>query len=191
VVLDSVDVWRRLYSRDDLVSGMPGWYFTDWDRTDPRAAGFDLEGDRPHAVCNAWWRELLVRLGESPPSSKTFDDAFLVDRAYTLIAGDRDPHLHASAAALGSGLNSAHGEKALAFVEHEAMSHGVVRKITPYFGYFVARALARAGRDKALEFLRTYYLPIAKAHGTLFEIDGQGDSLAHGWSMAIVEFLVD
>ncbi len=183
-VEDSVACWRRRYARSGLVSGIPGWYFIDWDRQDPAATGSGLDPQRPHAVVNAWWLELLGLRGE-PQRTQVFDAAFFTGEGYSLVAGDRRPHLHATAAALASGAG-AQQEAALAYLEVQLGERDLTRRITPYFAYFVAKALLGRSRARALEFIESFYGPISKRWGTLYEIDGQGDSLAPAWSIAVV-----
>lgn len=34
IVLKSLEYWKNNYLKDEILSGMPGWYFLDWDKQD-------------------------------------------------------------------------------------------------------------------------------------------------------------
>jgi hypothetical protein len=191
VVQDSFAAWKRLYLRDGLVQGMPGWYFTDWDPTDPTAEG---EGERYpglHAICNAWWNEWCDRTAPAQAiDPDAFDAAFWMGRAYALTADKSRDSPHATAAALNSSAARNHLPEALRYLEEEVASGRLAGRVTPYFAFFVARAFGLVSHDHAVAFIRGYYGPIARAYGTIYEKTSGYASLAHGWSIGIVPMLI-
>lgn len=191
VVQDSLAAWSRLYLRDGLVQGMPGWYFTDWDPTDPAAAGRDRDYPGPHAVCNAWLNEWCDRVDPARAvTPEAFDAAFWMGRAYALSAEKSRDSPHATAAALTSSAGRRHVPEALRYLEEEAAAGRLAGRVTPYFACFVARAFRLASPGRALAFIRDFYGPIAREYGTLYEKTGGHASLAHGWSVGIAPLLV-
>jgi hypothetical protein len=191
VVQDSFAVWKQQYFRDGLVQGMPGWYFTDWDPTDPATAGRDRPYPGPHAVCNAWWNEWCDRA--APPQAvcaSAFDAAFWRGRAYALTADQARDSPHATAAALNSSAGRNHVAEGLRYLEEEMSSGRLAERVTPYFAYFVARALSQTSRERALSFIRGFYGPIAQTFGTIYEKTTSSASLAHGWSVGIAPMLI-
>jgi hypothetical protein len=191
VVHESFAVWRAQYLRDGLIQGMPGWYFTDWDPTDPAAAGRDKPYPGPHAVCNAWWTEWCDRIdptcGIRPA---TYDAAFWRGGAYALTADASRDSPHATAAALNSSAGQHRLTEGLRYLDEEIRSGRLAERVTPYFATFVARALHQASRERALAFIRGFYGPIARTYGTIYEKTSGDASLAHGWSVGIAPLLV-
>jgi hypothetical protein len=186
VVYDSLERWQQSYLHDGLVRGMPGWYFTDWDPTDPATAGRDGPYFGPHAVCNAWWNELCDRLAPAAAVSPSdFDSAFWTGRAYSLTAGRSADSPHATAAALNSSAGRHRLAEGLRYLGEEISSGRITERVTAYYAYFVARALARQSRERALAFIRGFYGPIAGTYGTIYEKTSGDASLAHGWSVAV------
>ena len=191
VVEDSLGVWSRLYARDGLVHGMPGWYFTDWDSTDSRVAANGLQYSGPHAVCNAWWNELCDRIAPSRSvAPASFDAAFWDGRCYSLTADKSGDSPHATAAAVNSSAGRHRLEPALDYLDAEFTSGRLVQRVTPYFACFVARAFGQDSPDRRLRFIREFYGPIARQYGTIYEKTSAASSLAHGWSIGFVEALV-
>jgi hypothetical protein len=186
VVLDSLERWQEYYLRDGLLRGMPGWYFTDWDPTDLMTAGRGMPYFGPHAVCNAWWNELCDRLAPGAVvSSSSFDSAFWNGRAYSLTIDRSLDSPHATAAALNSSAGRNHVTEGLRYLEEEISSGRITERVTAYFAYFVAQALAHHSRERALAFIQEFYGPIAQTYGTIYEKTSGDASLAHGWSVAI------
>jgi hypothetical protein len=200
-VLHSVSVWKANYHRSGLVVGMPGWYFVDWDPVDPATAGRTARRTNPydvsaawataaHAVCNAWWSELCERVSPADASDPdAFDRAFWTGVGYTLTEGGRDVSPHATAAALCCEVARNHRAEALQYLDDAICGNEIRARVTPYFGYFVARALEKRSRANALAFVADFYGPIARAHGTLYERTAADASLAHGWSLGVAAFL--
>ena len=186
--------WKEHYLRDGLLSGMPGWYFIDWDSKNTDAMGNDrhwkdsarFDVNKPHAVCNAWWVELCRLLGvDSEISIDEFMKMFWTGFGFSMF-----PHSecspHATAAVLGSTV----------FVSESQMCtcldslFDIQDRITPYFAYFVAQALDRhKGRTAAIEFIHKFYDPITQ-FGTIYERTNDKYSMAHGWSVGIAHYLV-
>jgi hypothetical protein len=194
VVQDSLAVWTRLYLRDGLIQGMPGWYFTDWDPTDPAAAGRDKDYPYylgPHAVCNAWWNEWCDQMAPAQAvASDAFDAAFWMGRAYALSADRSRESPHATAAALNSSAGRNHVQEGLRYLEEEVATGRLAERVTPYFAYFVARAFDRVSHERAVAFIRGFYGPIAKEYGSIYEKTSGAASLAHGWSVGIAPLLL-
>ncbi|HKQ73522.1 MAG TPA: hypothetical protein VJ810_07345 [Blastocatellia bacterium] len=191
VVQDSLAVWTRLYLRDGLIQGMSGWYFTDWDPTDPAATGREKDYPGPHAVCNAWWNEWCGRMDPAQAgASDAFDAAFWMGRAYALNADKSRESPHATAAALNSSAGRNHIQESLRYLEEEVAAGRLAERVTPYFAYFVARAFSLVSHERAVEFIRGFYGPIAREYGSIYEKTFGYASLAHGWSVGIVSLLV-
>jgi hypothetical protein len=170
---------------------MPGWYFTDWDPTDPAVAGRGPPTSGPHAVCNAWWNVLCDRVAPGDGvSPSVFDSAFWTGRAYSLTTDRSLDSPHATAAALDSSAGRNHLSEGLRYLEEEVCSGRIKERVTPYFAYFVAQALGRQSRERALAFIQGFYGPIARAHGTIYEKTSDAASLAHGWSVAVASMCV-
>jgi hypothetical protein len=186
VLLDSITRWQRCYLHDGLLRGMPGWYFTDWDPTDPATAGRGEPYSGPHAVCNAWWNELCDRVAPTAAvDCSDFDGAFWNGRAYTLTTDRSLDSPHATAAALNSSAGRNHVPEGLRYLEEETCSGRIKERVTAYYAYFVARAFAQHSRERALTFIRSFYGPIAETYGTIYEKTSGNASLAHGWSVAV------
>jgi hypothetical protein len=191
VVKDSLAVWSRLYLREGLIQGMPGWYFTDWDSTDPAAAGREKDYPGPHAVCNAWWNELCGQMSPAHAvTSDAFDGAFWMGQAYALSADKSRESPHATAAALNSSAGRNHVQESLRYLEEEVAAGRLKERVTPYFAYFVARAFGLVSHERAVAFIRGFYGPIAREYGAIYEKTSGNASLAHGWSVGIVPLLL-
>jgi hypothetical protein len=193
VVHDSLLAWQRYYLRDGLVQGMQGWHFTDWDSTDPAAAGRDEMIDLlPHAVCNAWWNELCSLIApDYMVKPEDYDQAFWMGKAYALTADKSRDSPHATAAALNSFVSSHHRQESLDYLEREIAADRLASRITPYFAYFIALALRQISKNRALNFVEQFYEPIAKQYGSIYEKTSGDASLAHGWSVGIASLLVE
>jgi hypothetical protein len=191
VVEESLAFWSRAYLRDGLVQGMPGWYFTDWDPTDPAVAANGLPYPGPHAVCNAWWNEWCDRMAPARAvAPAAFDAAFWAGRCYALTTDKSRDSPHATAAGLNSSAGRGHTAEALRYLEEEQAAGRLACRVTPYFAYFVARAFRLASQERAVRFIREFYGPIAREHGTIYEKTSAASSLAHGWSVGFVPLLV-
>jgi hypothetical protein len=191
VVEESLAFWSRAYLRAGLVQGMPGWYFTDWDPTDPTVAANGRPYPGPHAVCNAWWNEWCDRMAPAQAvAPAAFDAAFWAGRCYALTADKSGDSPHATAAALNSSAGRVRTSEALHYLEEELAAGRLARRVTPYFACFVARAFRLASHERAVRFIREFYGPIAREHGTIYEKTAATSSLAHGWSVGFVPMLI-
>jgi hypothetical protein len=198
LVVDSLTHWRERYQRaDGFICGAPGWHFVDWDATNHEARGhrWGPPGSDwrtvPHAVVNAWFFEACAAAGIDPGIGPgRLLDAFYdpAARSGRLYPGG-PPSVHATAALLGS-----------VPVERETLVSGLDRllgtadlekRVTLYYGYFVAAALARDSPERAVRFVKSFYGPVAERYGTLYEKTNADASMAHGWSVGIVDFLVE
>jgi Bacterial alpha-L-rhamnosidase 6 hairpin glycosidase domain len=195
VVHDSFVAWQRYYLRDGLVQGMQGWHFTDWDSTDPAAAGRDETVDltlMPHAVCNAWWNEWCsLMASDHRILPEVYDRAFWTGQAYALTADKSRDSPHATAAALNSSVSRNHRQDSLNYLEGEIVMDRLSSRVTPYFAYFVALALRNISNARTLTFIETFYEPIVRTYGSIYEKTSGDASLAHGWSIGIAALLVE
>jgi len=190
VVESSFEAWSRMYLRDGVIQGMAGWYFTDWDPTDPAVAANRAPYPGPHAVCNAWWAEWCDRVSPSHTvTPEKFDAAFWTGNAYALTADKPGDSPHATAAALSCSASARRIGESLRYLEAEVASGRLAGRVTPYFACFVAKAFHRASPARATAFVRDFYGPIAERHGTIYEKTSAVSSMAHGWSVGIVPLL--
>jgi hypothetical protein len=218
VVEDSAQRWSEGHLREGLIGSPPGWCFTDWEQGALETMGWALEEGAPHAILCAWWSELCVALGrDSGLDVEAFERTFACGPGYLIspagsraarrerAAGgsDRDalyrylpqrelrPSVHATAAALNAGLVSTEREPgAVEWLVEEWREGRLVPRVTPYFSYFVACALARQSLDLARAFVLDVYGPEAERYGTISEKGSPDDSRAHGWSVAAVSLLL-
>lgn len=195
VVHDSFIAWQHYYLHDGLIQGIQGWHFTDWDSTDPAAAGRDETVDLnliPHAVCNAWWNEWCSLIAsDQMVLPEVYDKAFWMGQAYALTTDKSRDSPHATAAALNSSVSRNHQQESLDYLEREIAAHRLASRVTPYFTYFVALALRNISKARTLAFIETFYGPIVKTYGSIYEKTSGDASLAHGWSIGIASLLVE
>ncbi|HYT95025.1 MAG TPA: hypothetical protein VEL76_40285 [Gemmataceae bacterium] len=177
----SLDAWHEKYLRDGLVRNVPGWHFTDWDTLDEATAR--AQDCAAHAVVNAWYYEARERLGRPSIDLERFDAAFWLPAAgaYGLLE-QSGPSPHATAAALGS----LPGTKGLDYLLGDCQ---MGLRMTPYFAYFVAKALGKASPQRARQFIEDFYSPSAARYGTIWEKVDDRASLAHGWSVGVAALL--
>ena len=170
---------------------MPGWYFTDWDYSDPVALGRDESAVCPHAVCNAWWSEWCDLIApEAAIHPEIYDQAFWTGQAYALTPAKTRESPHATAAALNCSVGQHRIQASLDYLETEIAAHRLTARVTPYFAYFVARALRHRSQSKVLQFIEEFYGPMAQTYGSIYEKTSDEASLAHGWSMAIASLMI-
>ena len=192
VVKDSFATWQHLYYRDGLIQGMPGWYFTDWDYSDPVALGRDESAAAgPHAVCNAWWSEWCDLVDpEAAIRPEVYDQAFWMGQSYALTTDKSRDSPHATAAALNCSVGQHRIQESLYYLEAEIKAHRLTTRVTPYFAYFIANALRYCSQKQSLDFIEEFYGPIAQTYGSIYEKTSDEASLSHGWSMAISSLLI-
>jgi hypothetical protein len=111
-------------------------------------------------------------------------------RAYALTADKSRDSPHATAAALNSSAARNHRPEALRYLDEEVATGRLAERVTPYFASFVARALGLVSHARAVTFIRGFFGPIAREHGTIYEKTSGCASLAHGWSVGIVPLLI-
>jgi hypothetical protein len=65
-----------------------------------------------------------------------------------------------------------------------------IKEHTMYYGYFIAKALGTFSKESQQQYIIQKYFECSKHFGTIFEKTEPESSLAHGWSVGVVEFLV-
>lgn len=191
VVHDSFTTWQRLYFKNGLIQGMPGWYFTDWDYSDPVALGRDENAFGPHAVCNAWWSEWCDLMApEAAIHPEIYDKAFWMGQAYALTTDKSRDSPHATATALNCSVGQYRIQEGLDYLETEIAAQRLTSRVTPYFAYFVARAFRHRSQTKVLQFIEEFYGPMAQTYGSIYEKTSDEASLAHGWSMGVAALVI-
>ena len=184
----SLAAWRERYlGADGLLDGYPWgcWWFVDWDverRPPETMVGAD-------AVTHAWFHQASRALGLPGLDPAGFEAAFWTGRAFALDRGGGESP-QATAAALLAFPDSPRREAALDWLQAEEAAGGLARRVTPYFGWFVAAALALRSREAMLGFVRGFYGPRAARWGTIPEKTHDDASLAHGWSVGVAALLV-
>jgi hypothetical protein len=173
LVKESIQVWKTKYIKNGLVSGQPGWDFIDWNFSDQDTVGRGITGGMPNCVINVWFRELCdYAFGNHIGyiDDVTFDKVFKCLDGYCLIPGGK---MNYHATILAGTINT------------------IIPKniVTPYFGYFVAKSIKNK-RAREL-FINSIYLASANRYGTIWEKHDNRASLAHGWSVAIAELLIN
>jgi hypothetical protein len=187
-----------------LLLGMPGWYFTDWDQSNQETIGRNNGSGKgtapipPHAICNAHYDEVCLLLGWQPGASgvevNAFDKAFWKGQAYGLNSTGK-LNLHSTAAILAcreSVLMRERAGTALKFLRNTIASsfNQLNETVTAYFAYFVAKALqVRATKKEAISFIKRFYGPIAEEFGTIYEKTSDDASMAHGWSVGVIDII--
>ena len=64
-------------------------------------------------------------------------------------------------------------------------------RVTPYFAYFIAKALKLHYPDKMIPFIKQYYDPIVNKYDTIYEKIKPTSSMAHGWSIGVASLIVN
>jgi hypothetical protein len=168
----------------------------DWDATSHEAGGHRWGPPGadpravPHAVVNAWFFEACAAAGIDPDvGPRRLLDAFHdpAERCSRLYPGG-PPSVHATAALLGS--VPVDRATLLPGLDRLVGTPDLAKRVTLYYGYFVAGALARDAPERAVRFVKSFYGPVAERYGTLYEKTSAEASMAHGWSVGIVDFLV-
>lgn len=181
LVLESINLWKKRYLKNGLISHLPGWIFIDWDFTDESVIGSNNNNNAlPNCVINSWWYELCAMADTSSDMSiDMFMHKFYKKSGYSLYP-DGEANIHATACVITSGLDFNN-------IKLVVPKIALKSKITTYFGYFVAKALTGSQR---LTFINDCYLPSAKRFGTIWEKHDDKSSIAHGWSVAVAELLI-
>lgn len=195
LVPSSLAQWRARYlQKNGLLGGFPPgcWWFVDWDPLRKKPARDATDAD---AVTHAWFNEVSLIIDDTPGISRErFDAAFWTGRAYRLdLAARGEPNEEspqATAAAVLAFRDSPHREAALDWLEAEHAAGRLATRVTPYFAYFVARALGCRSRDLMRAFIHDVYGARAARWGTIPEKTDDRASLAHGWSIGVAALLV-
>jgi hypothetical protein len=91
---------------------------------------------------------------------------------------------------LNSSAGRNHLTEGLRYLEEEIGSGRITERVTAYYAYFVAQALAHHSRERELAFIQGFYGPIAQTYGTIYEKTSGSASLAHGWSVAVASMCI-
>jgi hypothetical protein len=179
LVLESIEFWKKKYLNNGLISNVPGWMFSDWDFNDTLITGRNNEINSSNCIVNAWFLEVCDILKiESGIDMKIFINTFYKDSGYSLYPDD-NVSVHATAAVM----SSLKGFKEIIHVN--VLDLKWKNKITAYFAYFICKSL-----NDPKEFIEEYYMESALKYSTIWEKHDGSASIAHGWSIAFVEFLV-
>jgi hypothetical protein len=192
----SLLLWKIKYEdkNSELIVNVPGWNFVDWDSLDNEAIGRNEKDNNTkitntyNAVVNAWFYEACKLFNISSFDIIEYNKKFYLPNigAYSMIPNGR-PSIHATAAAIGS-----------IDVNKEILNNGIYyiksikdldKRVTMYYGYFIAKALAKKHINIAREFINKFYGPIANKYGTIYEKTSDSSSLAHGWSIGFIDFM--
>lgn len=192
VVMKSLNFWSQKYVKDGILSGMPGWYFLDWDKSD------EMVSDRlykfrnnPHSVCNAMFYDLCKILGiNSGIDIVKFNKLFCWNSHAYSINANGFANVHATALILS--LESFAGAAGKSYlIETIESSFDMIRdRVTAYYAFFIAKALKQHCPEKMMPFIKKYYGPIAESYGTIYEKTNGNASLAHGWSIGIASLII-
>jgi len=193
VMMQSLVFWKHKYLNDGILAGMPGWYFLDWDKeeilvTDNERVGYKY----PHSVCNAMFYDICNTLNiDSGINMDTFNNLFCwKNYAYT-INPNSHPNLHATSLILSlkSFANINIGKQYLIDVIDDEFDL-IKSKVTPYFAFYIAKALQIHYPDQMIPFIKKYYDPIVNKYGTIYEKINPTGSMAHGWSIGIASLII-
>lgn len=192
VVMSSIEFWKKTYINNGFLSGMPGWYFVDWDNTNELVVGKNILSSQHHAICHAWWQELCSLLKiSSGIDTKKFNKLFWTKKAYKLISEDNTENMHATVAIINTELGMHHFDACIDYILDQIDKPNLKQIITPYYAYFIAKALKKKSPNLAKKFILEYYNPIVLSYGTICERTVEDDSMAHGWSVAIASIICD
>ncbi len=191
VVRESLPLWRARFVEGGLLRrGFPegAWWFVDWDPA-TRGGPHDAAGaPGPDAVTNAFFHEACSRIGLPSIDPAAFDDAYWTGRAYRLVPGGAESP-QATAAAVLAFPDSARAAAAVEWLLEEHRGGRIAERVTPYFAWFVARAIGTRSREAMSGFVREHYGPVAARLGTIPERTNEDASLAHGWSVGVAAIL--
>jgi hypothetical protein len=186
-VTQSLFFWESTYfdSSTNLIT-VPGWNFVDW--FDDFCSGRTQDGTSiigPNAFVNILYKHLCDQFKiPTKITQKSIDAVFFHGNWYSLYP-DSPPSIHATSLAIIY-LETTDNTKEK-FVDY-AMNNGMPEH-TMYFGYYIAKAIRMFSKKLTQEYIISKYYPYAKQFGTIIEKITPESSLAHGWSVGIVEFL--
>lgn len=193
IVIKSINLWKQKYLKDGIIEGMPGWYFLDWDKPDVLVTDEIRIGYKhPHSVCNAMFYDICKLLNiESGININKFNELFCWNNYAYTINPSSHPNLHANSLilSLSSFANTHVGVEYLTDIINNDFDM-IKSKVTPYFAYFIAKALQLHNLDMMIPFIKRYYGPIVDEYGTIYEKIYPTSSMAHGWSIGIASLLV-
>lgn len=193
IVKHSLNKWEEKYinSEINLLDNLKGWSFVDWA---DNSTGRNDKGDitNSNAICNIIYRYLCQQFEvKTVVSKKSINSYFLNKREnmYSLYhKSECPPSIHATSIAIIY-LN-ANDKINTSFAEYLFNSKsGKMPEHTMYFGYFIAKALM-FNKELQQKYIIDKYYEYAKQYGSIIEKIEPESSMAHGWSIGIVEFLV-
>lgn len=192
IMLKSIQFWRNKYIENDILIGMPGWYFLDWNKHDTLITDKLYVGKKnAHSVCNAMFYDICTLLNiDSGIDMVAFNELFCWnDYAYT-INSNGHPSLHATSMilSLASFSHTNIGKEYLIDIINNDFKT-IKSTVTPYFAYFIAKALKIHYPDEMMSFIHKYYDPIVNKYGTIYEKTKPISSMAHGWSIGIASLI--
>lgn len=194
VMISSLNIWKQKYLKNNIINGVPGWYFLDWDNSSELVSDWKRTGvKQPHSVCNAMYYDICNILKiDSGININIFNELFCwKSHAYTINSGN-EPNLHATAIILSleSFINTSIGVEYMINVIDNDFNM-IRNRVTAYYAYFIAKALQRHVPERVIPFIKKYYDPIADVYGTIYEKTNANSSMAHGWSIGIASLIVD
>ena len=194
IVLKSIDFWKTHYLDNGILIGMPGWYFIDWDKQDVLVTDEIRVGyKQPHSICNAMFHDMCKLLNiESEINMDKFNELFCwKNYAYT-INPHSHPNLHATTLILSlDNFANVHIGKDYLLDIIDNNFDMIKSRVTPYFAYFIAKALKLHYPDKMIPFIKQYYDPIVNKYDTIYEKIKPTSSMAHGWSIGVASLIVN
>jgi hypothetical protein len=126
---------------------------------------------------------------------KIFNDSFYKDDLFSIYKNS-DGNLHSTIGILANKnsklLDRDQIEKGIMYLNIYIDNdlEGIKNKVTAYYAYFIAKSLHNYDSDKTIDFINKYYLDMVSKYGTLYEKTNDLSSMAHSWSVGIIEFLV-
>lgn len=196
IVKNSLELWKKKYIRtNNLLEGMPGWNFVDWytDNKGINCTGTQTGKDNKSqniTVANAFVNILYFYLCskfsvETSVTQNAIESVFLQPDGYSLYPNTPACLQATSVAIIYLNTNNNIKQKFSNDVFNGLLKH------TMYYGYFIAKALETVSKELQKKYIISKYWNCAKNLGTIIEKINDESSRAHGWSVGIVEFLLE
>jgi hypothetical protein len=188
IVRKSLLLWEEKYTNQikKIISNAPGWNFVDW--FDTYSSGRTDEGVN-YSGGNAFVNILYIHLCrhfhvETKVTQESIDNAFLKDNMYTLYQDSPSSLQATSIAIIYLQTSDSVKQRFAGYLFANGMSEH-----TMYYGYYIAKALGFISPDIQKDYIIKKYYDCANIFGTIIEKIDPESSLAHGWSVGIVEFI--